>query len=122
MKYINLRKTRAAIAALSMTALFASFAADEHVNRAQTTLRDAFKDDFLIGVAVNQAQFSEEDTRGAAIAKAQFNSVSPENILKWESVHPTRGEYAFTGPDRYVAFGEKNKMFIIGHTLVWHNQ
>src|SRR6187397_2452815 len=30
--------------------------------------------------------------------------------------------YNFSPADDYVAFGEKNKMFIIGHTLVWHNQ
>ena len=32
------------------------------------------------------------------------------------------GEFAFEAPDRYVAFGETNHMFIIGHTLVWHSQ
>ncbi len=57
-----------------------------------------------------------------AIVKAQFNTISPENVLKWESVHPRPDGYAFDAPDRYVAFGEKNDMFIIGHTLVWHSQ
>ena len=28
----------------------------------------------------------------------------------------------FPPADRYVEFGQKNKMFIVGHTLVWHNQ
>jgi len=86
------------------------------------SLRDAFRKDFLIGAALNRAQFYEEDARGASIVKTQFNSISPENILKWESVHPQPGTYAFDAPDRYVEFGEKNKMFIIGHTLIWHNQ
>jgi endo-1,4-beta-xylanase len=89
---------------------------------AQTTLKDAFKDDFLIGVAINQKQFDGEDPRGDPIIKAQFNAISPENILKWESLHPEPGRYDFTGPDRYVEFGEKNHMLIVGHTLVWHNQ
>jgi endo-1,4-beta-xylanase len=86
------------------------------------TLKDAFKNDFLIGVAINQSQFSEQDARGVPIIEAQFNSTSPENILKWESVHPKPDQYDFTGPDQYVAFGEKNHMFIIGHCLVWHRQ
>ncbi|MGB7592086.1 MAG: endo-1,4-beta-xylanase, partial [Terriglobia bacterium] len=30
--------------------------------------------------------------------------------------------YDFDLPDKYVAFGGKNHMFIIGHTLVWHHQ
>jgi endo-1,4-beta-xylanase len=90
--------------------------------RAQTTLKDAFQADFRIGVAINQKQFDDEDQRGDPIIKAQFNAISPENILKWESVHPEPGRYDFSGPDRYVAFGEKNHMLIVGHTLVWHNQ
>jgi endo-1,4-beta-xylanase len=89
---------------------------------AQTTLKDAFKDDFLIGVAINQKQFANEDRRGDPIIKAQFNSISPENVLKWESVHPQPDKYDFAGPDQYVEFGESNHMVIIGHTLVWHSQ
>jgi GH35 family endo-1,4-beta-xylanase len=89
---------------------------------AQAKLKDAYKDAFRIGAAVNQAQFSEADARGAALVKAHFNTITPENVLKWEAVHPQLDKYEFAAPDRYVAFGEKNKMFIIGHTLVWHNQ
>ena len=89
---------------------------------AQVTLKETFKDSFRIGAALNQAQFSEQDAQGAALVKAQFNSISPENILKWQSVHPSPNGYAFDAPDRYVAFGVKNGMFIIGHTLIWHNQ
>jgi endo-1,4-beta-xylanase len=89
---------------------------------AQPTLKDAFQGIFRIGAAVNQSQFSEQDPRALPIIKAQFNTISPENVLKWESVHPRPDGYAFDSPDRYVAFGEKNGMFIIGHTLVWHSQ
>jgi endo-1,4-beta-xylanase len=89
---------------------------------AQMKLKEAFKSDFPIGVAINQKQFDGEDPRGDPIIKAQFNAISPENILKWESVHPAPGRYDFAGPDRYVEFGEQNHMLIVGHTLVWHNQ
>lgn len=89
---------------------------------AQTTLKDAFKDDFRIGVAINQTQFDNEDQRGDPIIETQFNAISPENILKWESVHPEPGKYDFAEPDRYVEFGGANHMTIVGHTLVWHNQ
>lgn len=88
----------------------------------QTTLKTAFAKDFLIGASINRAQFFEEDKIGAGIVKAQYNTISPENVLKWESVHPQPDQYSFEGPDKYVEFGVKNKMFIIGHTLVWHNQ
>jgi len=87
-------------------------------------LKDTFKDCFLVGVALNQRQFTEQDTNGAALVKAQFNAISPENVMKWESIHPRPGPdgYDFKASDRYVEFGEKNGMFIVGHTLVWHGQ
>ena len=87
-----------------------------------TSLKDAFQGIFRIGAAINQAQFEERDARGVPIIAAQFNTISPENVLKWESVHPRLDGYNFEPADRYVAFGEKHKMFIIGHCLVWHSQ
>jgi len=89
---------------------------------AQATLKEAFKNDFLIGAALSPAQFYESNQVEAALVKAEFNSISPENVLKWEVIHPELGQYDFTLADRYVAFGETNQMFIIGHNLVWQNQ
>lgn len=89
---------------------------------AATTLKDAFEGSFLIGAAINAEQFGGQDTAGAALVKRQFNAISPENVLKWEVVHPELGRYDFTGADQYVDFGEKNGMFVHGHTLVWHSQ
>jgi endo-1,4-beta-xylanase len=88
----------------------------------QTSLRNIFKDSFMVGAALNANQFSGRDSRGEAIVTAQFNSITPENVLKWALVHPKPGAYDFDAPDRYVAFGEKYHMFIIGHTLIWHSQ
>jgi len=109
-----------------MTVLVVGLAAgnfDSHAGpTSQPALKDIFKKDFLIGAALNQNQFSERDSRGVPIITTHFNSITPENVLKWESVHPQPNNYNFAGPDAYVAFGEKYKMFIIGHTLVWHNQ
>ena len=113
----HMKKNLAAISFATIGTLMVS--ANIH---AQTTLKESFKNDFLIGVAINQKQFSDEDRRGDPIIDAQFDAISPENVLKWESVHPEPGKYDFAGPDRYVEFGEKNQMTIVGHTLVWHNQ
>ncbi len=99
--------------------LAAFFSADV---AAQTSLKAAFKDYFLIGASLNRAQIFEKDAVGANIVKTQFSTISPENILKWGSVHPQADKYDFDAADRYVEFGERNKMFIVGHTLIWHNQ
>ena len=88
------------------------------------TLKGAFKNDFTIGVAINQNQFTGQDTNGVALITSQFNAIAPENVLKWEKVHPQPGTngYDFAPADAYVAFGEQHHMLIVGHTLVWHNQ
>lgn len=90
--------------------------------QASTTLKDAYRGSFHVGVAINEAQITGTDARGAAIAATQFDSISPENVLKWERIHPKLDTYIFDLADKYVEFGAKNHMFIVGHNLVWHAQ
>ena len=85
-------------------------------------LKDVYKGIFKMGVALNLDHILEKDPRVTALVERHFNSISPENILKWEAIHPEPDTYNFDPADRYVAFGEKHKMHIIGHTLVWFHQ
>jgi endo-1,4-beta-xylanase len=85
-------------------------------------LKDVFRDAFRVGAALNADQFSGRDTLGARLVRTHFNTITPENVLKWERVHPEPSRYAFEEPDRYVEFGTRNGMRVIGHTLVWHSQ
>lgn len=87
-----------------------------------TTLKDAYRGKFHVGAAINERQIAGTDVVGDGILAAQFDSISPENVLKWERVHPGPDTYNFELADKYVAFGEKNHMFIVGHNLVWHSQ
>jgi len=86
------------------------------------TLKDAYKKNFHIGVALNLDQIVGKEPKTIEVVEKHFNSITPENILKWEEVHPEPNRYNFDAVDRYVALGEKNKMHIIGHTLVWYMQ
>jgi endo-1,4-beta-xylanase len=88
----------------------------------QPTLKDAYKSCFMVGAALNVTQFTGQDSAEDAVTRAQFNSISPENVLKWESVHPHPNEFDFSLADKYVEFGQREHMFIIGHNLVWHSQ
>jgi endo-1,4-beta-xylanase len=88
----------------------------------QSALKDAFRNDFLIGAALSVGQITGNEPNSIALVKTHCNSITPENILKWEEVHPEPNRYNFDAPDRYVAFGERHGMHIIGHTLVWHWQ
>jgi endo-1,4-beta-xylanase len=92
------------------------------VNAQQPTLKQAYDGCFVVGAALNSAQFTGKDRKESEIIKLQFSSVSPENDLKWESIHPQPHTYNFGPSDAYVNFGQQNRMFVVGHTLVWHAQ
>jgi endo-1,4-beta-xylanase len=77
---------------------------------------------WLIGAAINQNQSDGRDTVAADLVSRQFNTISPENLLKFQSVQPQPGAFTFDAQDRYVAFGRDRGMAVIGHTLVWHSQ
>ncbi len=85
-------------------------------------LKDAYKEDFLIGVALNTSQIEEQDSVQNKLISTEFNSVTPENIMKSLLIHPNKDTYNFDLPDKLVALAEKNDMHIQGHTLVWHSQ
>ncbi|RTQ48235.1 endo-1,4-beta-xylanase [Hymenobacter gummosus] len=90
--------------------------------KSEPALKDVYKKDFYVGAALNQRQSSGQDAQATALIRQQFNTISPENLLKWGPVHPRPGQYNFQPADAYVAFGQQHKMFIIGHTLLWHQQ
>jgi len=89
---------------------------------ADSILKNVYKDAFLIGAAVNPAITSGADKASQDILIRHFNSITVENVMKAALINPEPGVYNYAPADDYVAFGEKHKMFIIGHTLVWHNQ
>jgi endo-1,4-beta-xylanase len=103
----------------------------------KNTLKDAYKDSFHIGVAINRTiatstavradnvnRTLEQVHKDIAVVQRQFNQIAPENDLKWALVHPRAGAdgYDFSPADAFVDFGLSNNMYIVGHTLVWHAQ
>ncbi|MFA9391542.1 MAG: endo-1,4-beta-xylanase [Prolixibacteraceae bacterium] len=86
------------------------------------TLKETYKGAFKIGCSVNHAIVSAYDTVSRSLVLEQFNSVTPENVLKAETVHPQPDVWNFGSGDAFVKFGEEHKLFIVGHTLIWHNQ
>ncbi|MBN2200700.1 endo-1,4-beta-xylanase [bacterium] len=87
-----------------------------------TTLKQAWEKHFLVGAALNPNVVSGKDSAAAAIVKAQFNTITAENAMKFGPTHPKSGEYNFKLADEFVDYGTKNGMAVIGHTLVWHAQ
>lgn len=108
------------VISLLIIVLFANCKAGER--KSEVSLKDALKGKFLIGVAMNADQITGKDTAGVRLIKQHFNSITPENCMKSEVLQPQEGKFDFTLADQYVDFGQKNKMFIVGHTLIWHSQ
>lgn len=86
------------------------------------TLKDAFAGKFLMGVALNNGHYTGRDSIGASVAASHFNAIVAEDDMKCEKIHPEENTYYWKDSDRFVEFGEKNDMFIVGHCLVWHSQ
>ena len=86
------------------------------------TLKDVYKDAFLLGTAVNNVIVSGSNKPLQDIVVTQFNTITPENVMKAALINPQPGVYNYGPADAFVDFGKKNNMFIVGHTLVWHNQ
>ncbi|HEY7185413.1 MAG TPA: endo-1,4-beta-xylanase [Vicinamibacterales bacterium] len=85
-------------------------------------LKDVVPREWLIGAAINQNQSDGRDTVAVDLITRQFNTISPENLLKFQSLHPEPDRFTFDAADRYVAFGRDRRMAVIGHNLVWHSQ
>lgn len=88
----------------------------------EPTLKDVFKDKFLIGTAMNTWQVAGLDTAAQNIVKKHFSAIVAENCMKAEEIHPEKERYNFTAADSLVAFGEANGITVTGHTLIWHSQ
>ena len=87
-----------------------------------SSLADAYQDAFLVGTAVNEAIVSGRDAAASGIVLRHFNSITAENVLKAGPINPQPGVYNWGPADAFVEFSERHGMFIVGHTLVWHNQ
>ncbi len=86
------------------------------------SLKDVFKDDFLLGTASLVNEISDPDGPDARLIKKHFNSLTAGNELKWDATEPREGQFNFTRSDRMVDFATNNGIAFRGHTLIWHSQ
>ncbi len=120
--------TAAAALVLPLCAGTAANAAPPGFSKAdKDALRNQAPRDLAIGSAVGGerdllAYAPASPTELQRVLGAQFSSVTPENDMKWESIHPAPGVYDFASADALVAFAEANHQQVRGHTLLWHSQ
>jgi len=85
-------------------------------------LKELYKNYFYIGTALNEYQALGNEPDSLQVLKTHFNSITAENEMKWSKIQPEPGVFDFEAADRFVRLAEENDLFVVGHTLVWHQQ
>ena len=110
-----------ALAGALLVPAAAGSAASRH-GHAPTTLRELARQQHIkIGSAVDvTALANEADYR--TVLNREFNNITAENAMKWESIEPQRGVFDWSGADAIMANAKRNHQTVRGHNLVWHSQ
>lgn len=84
----------------------------------ETTLKDAGKcgnREILVGVAVSPSRLND-------LVAREFNYVTAENEMKWQSIQGSEGSFNFSQADNIVNWANQRGIKVKGHCLVWHSQ
>jgi endo-1,4-beta-xylanase len=84
-----------------------------------TPIKDVYKDDFLIGNAVNTSDFEGDRLK---LLNMHHNVVSAENAMKPSYAYNEAGQFDFTAEDELVEKVLAQGLKMHGHVLVWHQQ
>lgn len=82
-------------------------------------LKAAYGELFAVGAAIPGASLKDEEI---ALLSKHFTTVTPENCMKPQPIHPEEGRYEFTDGDALVKMAQSKGLSVNGHTLVWHYQ
>ena len=85
-----------------------------------SSLKEAYKDYFTIGVAVNFRNVTTQ--RDKDIIRHEFSSITAENAMKVGSIHPAPDVWNWAEADSIANFCRENGIPLRGHNLCWHNQ
>jgi endo-1,4-beta-xylanase len=72
-----------------------------------------------LGAALEPNQLDDPAFTGA-LKKYKFDSLTPENAMKFGPLEPNRGQFNWTGADKIVNYAQANGMRVRGHNLVWY--
>ena len=93
--------------------------AREQGNSSFKGLKDYYRNYFPIGVAVSTKTLAGDE---ANLLLKEFSSITPENAMKIEAIHPREDYYFWKDADSIVNFAQANQLKVRGHNLCWHEQ
>ncbi|BBC38724.1 Beta-xylanase [Streptomyces graminofaciens] len=116
------RRRASVLSLLALAALVtpgAATAATDAV-RASTLGAQAAQSGRYFGAAVAAGKLGDGTYTG--ILDREFNSVTPENEMKWDATERSRNSFTFGSADQIVNRATARGQRVRGHTLVWHSQ
>ncbi|PRX46867.1 endo-1,4-beta-xylanase [Salegentibacter salegens] len=111
--------------AAAFTACKSNTDSEEKEVKAQTEdssdmgLKDYYEDYFPMGVAVAP---NSVKGKSAELIKKEYNSITPENVMKMGPIHPEKDKFYWEDADLLAEFAKENNLKMRGHALVWHQQ
>ncbi len=88
--------------------------------RASTLGAQAAQSGRYFGTAVAAGRLGDSTYSG--ILDREFNMITPENEMKWDTTERSRGSFNFGPADQIVSHAAAHGQRMRGHTLVWHSQ
>jgi endo-1,4-beta-xylanase len=107
----------ACLLALAAPALLAQAQAAAPPPAPPTTLKQAARGLFDIGVGINDRIADRPADHPLLVA--QFGVVTPENCMKPAHVRPAADTWDFAQADAFVGFATAKGLKVVGHCLVW---
>jgi endo-1,4-beta-xylanase len=120
MKPIVKRRKLLLSAASAGVMLAAGIAVAGTAEAASTLGASAAQTGRYFGAAIAAGRLS--DSTYTRILTTEFNSVTPENEMKWDATEPSQGRFTYTNGDRILNQGLSNGSKVRGHALLWHAQ
>ncbi|MFK8909071.1 non-reducing end alpha-L-arabinofuranosidase family hydrolase [Streptomyces sp. YS-3] len=116
------RRRASLLSLLAVAALVTPGAATAapHAVQASTLGAQAAQSGRYFGTAVAAGRLG--DGTYTSILDREFNSVTPENEMKWDTTERSRGSFNFGPADQIVNRAAARGQRVRGHTLVWHSQ
>jgi endo-1,4-beta-xylanase len=74
-----------------------------------------------IGTAVEPRPLADDPLYAATLVR-EFDSLTPENAMKWSSIHPEPERWDFAPADALVEFAERQGLRVRGTSLFWRYQ
>ena len=114
------RRVLALSAATAGMVVAASIAVVGTAEAASTLGASAAQTGRYFGAAIAAGRLG--DSTYTRILTTEFNSVTPENEMKWDATEPSQGTFSYGNGDRILNQGSSMGAKVRGHALLWHAQ